>query len=239
MKIIILMVFLFCACNQVTSQKSEVQAIVEANDKPESFIKSTSAPEFIKGSGAEFGLSDLEKTGISNQDQDFEVRVWQFNSYGMPVFQQAGKKRIGVKKSVFVLKNSSGEWSASVFRHLAVKEKKSLSEKYLETKLTEPKIGWNEFWRKIVDEEILTLPNGEDVGVLGGTDTSISSIESKFKGIYRFYEYRGSYHSYDKQEGFKLIREANQIAKINNLIANEFDISDMRIKIPKIEGYKF
>lgn len=65
------------------------------------------------------------------------------------------------------------------------------------------------------------------------------SVETKNNGIYRFYEYDGSYHSYSKEEGFKLIRGANQMAKITNIVANEFDISDLEIKVPKLEGYKF
>lgn len=243
--IFLLAIFLLTPCSQNVSQRTEIYSTPVAEispvlSKPES-ISALPTPDaneiekrkrYIKQVSENFGLADLEV--IQLPKEDLEIRLWHISGLGMPMFQ-----KLAVKQSVFVLKRTSGSWAAVIIRDTIDYSGKQKIEKRLETRLTEPKSGWENVWQQLVNEEILTLPNGKEVGVLSGCDTESFSVEIKNDGIYRLYEYSGTYHSYSREEGFKLIREANQMAKIANVIANEFDISDLKTKVPKLEGYKF
>jgi hypothetical protein len=245
--IFLLAIFLLTSCSQNVPQRTEIYSTPVTETSPIS-SKTESIPDlptpdaneiekikrYIKQVSENFGLTDLEVVQLPKED--LEIRLWQISDLFMPMYQD-----LGVKKSVFVLTRLNGSWSAIIIRETVKHNRKTKTniEKTINTKLDEPKTGWENVWQQLVDEEILTLPNGKEVGVLGGLHTGRFRVEIKNNGIYRFYEYNGSYHSYGKEEGFKLIREANQMAKIANIIANEFHISDLKTTVPKLEGYKF
>ena len=142
------------------------------------------------------------------------VKLEIHNSRRIPIYQG-----LALESSIFVLKRSNGNWSAVVIRNIAADSKKYLPAKRLETKLEEPKSGWENVWEKLVAEEILTLPNGVEVGVLPCPDCWSYEVESKVGESYNFYHY---------DEGGYKIREARQMSKIANIIADEFNLQDLK-----------
>ena len=126
-----------------------------------------------------------------------------------------------MRESVFVLNRLNSIWSARVIRNLKIKIRKNKSdiERQLATNLREPKSGWENFWQKLIDEEILTLSTGENDRL--GRDTWRYIIETKVKNEHRFFHF---WSPSEKDE----IEESRQIAKIFNLIAEEFNIPDLK-----------
>jgi hypothetical protein len=74
----------------------------------------------------EFKLYDLEKQQFAKDD--LEIRVWQRNDLFMRIY-----KDLAVKESVFILKQTNGNWSAKVFRNII--KGKSHVEKQIKTNL--------------------------------------------------------------------------------------------------------
>lgn len=156
-----------------------------------------------------FGLYDLEKRQLVKDD--LEIRVWQINSLFMRVY-----KNVAVSESVFILKRTNGNWSAEVLRNTV--EGKSDVEKLIRTKLDAPKSGWENVWRNLVDNELLTFPDSVSDEVDYGTDAMIFITETKVDGIFKIYE----------NSGGREIRKFRHTAKILNIIAEEFDLEDFR-----------
>lgn len=156
-----------------------------------------------------FGLYDLEKRQLVKDD--LEIRVWQINSLFMRVY-----KNVAVSESVFILKRTNGNWSAEVLRNTV--EGKSDVEKLIRTKLDAPKSGWENVWRNLVDNELLTFPDSVSDEVDYGTDAMIFITETKVDGIFKIYE----------NSGGREIRKVRHTAKIFNIIAEEFDLEDFR-----------
>jgi len=115
-----------------------------------------------------------------------EVRVWQPANLYMSIYQD-----LAVRESSFVLKRSNGNWSAVIIRDTVKFVRKNEIKKIIRKKLDEPKMGWEVFWKQLKDAEILTLPNGTDVGVYGGSDCGSVLVEAKVSENYRLYEYSG------------------------------------------------
>jgi hypothetical protein len=160
-------------------------------------------PNCLKG----FGLYDLEKQPIAKGD--LEIRVWRINGLYMSIY-----KNLAVTESVFILKRMNGNWSAKVFRN-TVKDK-SRVKKRIETNLSEPKLGWENVWQNLVNNELLTFPDSTSGKVEYAYDANIFISESKVDGIFKTYEYAGSQQT----------REIRHTAKILNIIADEFDLED-------------
>jgi hypothetical protein len=89
-------------------------------------------------------------------------------------------------------------------------------------KLNEPKSGWENVWEKLVSEEILTLPDGfENGGAVPCPDCGSYSIETNVGGNYRFCLYTMPSFQSD-------LREKKQVAKITNIIAEEFNLPNLK-----------
>ena len=156
-----------------------------------------------------FGLYDLEKQWISKDD--LEIRVWQISDLYVRVY-----KNFGVKESVFILKRTNGNWSATVFRN-TVNQKLDM-EKLIKTKLDAPKSGWENVWQNFVNNELLTFPDSVSGEVIFAPDYGSCIVETKVDGIFKTFQHAGS------QE----IREIRHIAKTLNIIADEFNLEDFQ-----------
>jgi hypothetical protein len=136
------------------------------------------------------GLRELRKTSL--KEGDVEIRVWR--GFGLSPLEAV------------IFKRNSGQWSAIHINHYEL-EKVEVKE------LNPPKSGWEAFWNKIVDKEILTLRDPSEFNcndVVG--DATAYVVEINQAKIYRTYM-----HSYSKCPG------ANQMEEIGDIIGEEFD----------------
>lgn len=140
------------------------------------------------------GLNELRKTRL--KDGDVEIRVW----LG---FSTAPLEAV-------ILKRNGGQWSA---QHIAESDIGKVEVK----ELNSPKSGWEFFWKKIVDKEILTLPDSSEINCgEGGIDGGSYVVEINQHRTYRTYRLSTAY-----SEG--KCREANQMEEIGSIIGEEFD----------------
>lgn len=164
-------------------------------------------PKEIKTESKQFGIAELEKENLPNDDM--EIRLWRFSAFSD-------------RDLVFVLKRINNAWSANlVERSIAEKDipKKNPPVKFLKRNLGAPQSGWESLWQKLIENEILTLPHGLDVGVEPPTDSWVFAVETKFENKYRVYDYFCP-------EAFENVREARQMTKIINTISEEFGLND-------------
>lgn len=205
--------------SEIISPPPVVQPISEnkkTEDKRRSEEHWKRQKENIKSESRKLGFVDLEK--IILQKDDLEIRIWRHFSYISVPYQN-----LTMKNCVFVLKRSSGNWSAVIVRNTNADTEKKIPAKRIKTELEEPKSGWENVWGKLVAGEILTLPNGIDVGVVTCPDCWSLSVEAKVGENYRFYHYDEDY-----LEGYEQAKEFKQkMARIANTVVTEFNIKEL------------
>lgn len=179
-------------------EKATEEYTAEKNKKQlEKFIKDTSKYHKL------LTLKDKNPQG-----EDFEARVWRFSAFND-------------KNLTFTLKRANENWSANLVQTtIAEKYRSELNppKKYFTRELEKPKSGWENLWQKLIDAQILTLPNGRGIGNEPFPDSWSFVVETKVGGRYRVFEYFGP-------ELFKN-NEAQQMTKIINIISEEFDLND-------------
>jgi len=148
------------------------------------------------------GFSILRETVLP--ENDLEIRIWVgFGKYG---------------NDGLILKRSSGNWSAVNLRkmlcHLENRGKYNLES---------PKSGWEKTWQKLIDEEILTLPDSSKLKYeYGVVDGKSYVVETNFDYLYRTYQY--------SNPDYQKLKEARQMIKIGEIIADEFGLDSFSIK---------
>lgn len=165
--------------------------------------------EWNEKQSKDFSLSILENEEVKN---DFvEIRFWSFSSFS-------------TKDSVLVLNRSNNIWTANfIQRNIKIKDlgKENPPAKFIRKKLNTPKSGWESLWQTLVNNQVLTLPDGDEVGNEVCPDCGTFMIETKFEGNYRFYDYHEPGY-------FKEIKEAQQLVKIYDIISDEFRLIDFK-----------
>lgn len=115
----------------------------------------------------------------------------------------------------FILQRRSATWSAV---HLEGGFTDSTSERTRE--LEPPKSGWDQFWQRMKDAGISSLPDADELQCNPGVNDGMSYVvELNNQGTYRTYMYENP--SYAK------CSQAQQMIKIGNTIAEEFGVTDM------------
>lgn len=137
-------------------------------------------------------------------EHDLEVRVWVgFGLYG---------------KDGFILKRSSGNWSA-----IGLKKMICHAENRGKINLPAPKSGWEAAWQKLVDAEILTLPDSSKLKNAGGIlDGKGYVVETNSDYLYRTYHYGNP--------NYVKLKEAAQMVKIGQIIADEFNLDSFSME---------
>lgn len=214
--IIICLILILGACAQNISQNEQTSTMPFPQPTLSNFAKAEEAKriervkrelkEGMKESSKQFGVSILENQNLSNED--LEIRLWKFTTFGE-------------RDSVFILEKVKGKWVATqVEGSIAKKDiyKTNPPIKFSRKNLGKPKRSWETLWQELVDAEILTLPDGDEVGNEVCDDCWACVIETKVEGNYRVYDYHAP-------EAFKENRESQQIVKIINLISDEFRLN--------------
>ncbi len=148
-------------------------------------------------------LRNLRSTILPGDD--LEVRVWV--GFGLSALEG------------FIIRRDAGQWSAKHLEGIYP----GLPRSEYQKKLQVPKSGWEAFWKRVVDEGLLTLPDSSDLknGKLI-EDGASYVVETNMNRTYRTYQYGNP----DWQEW----KEAKQIIKISNIIAEEFGQQEFRTK---------
>lgn len=214
--IILCLILIFGACAQNISQNEQTSSTPFPQPTLSDFAKAEEAKRIernkrelkagMKKDSKQFGLSILEDQNLSNED--LEIRVWKFTAFGE-------------RNLVVILEKVKEKWSATQVEGIIAKKdihKTKPPIKFSRKNLGKPKASWETLWQKLVDAEILTLPDGDEVGNEVCDDCWACVIETKVEGNYRVYDYHAP-------ETSKENREARQIVKIINLISDEFSLS--------------
>jgi hypothetical protein len=208
-------------CGESLPQNVEVSAAPIPTPTLTEFEKAKKAKEIEKSkeetkkSIAEesifYGLSKLSEKILSGND--LEIRLWRFSAFGD-------------RDLVFILTKTNQIWSARLIQRTIAQKivysnisNKRRFAKYSQGKLENPKSGWDSFWQKLTDTEILILPDGSEVGIEPFPDAGAFAIETKVDNKYRTYRYIDP-------DVFEEIREARQVVKIIYLISEEFNLLD-------------
>jgi hypothetical protein len=220
--LILVMIFLFSSCVQNYPPNIEVSTLPSPRPVLTEFEKSEKAEylekakkefrQYIEKVSKDFGVPSLEKIEMTNGD--LEVRIWRFSSFS-------------TQDSGLILKRLDNKWLGNLIRRtikISDLGKKKTPAKFFRKVVNNPKSGWEILWRQLVNEQILTLPDGDEVGNEVCPDCETFVIETKVEGKYRVYDY----HSPDY---YKEIKETQQIVKIYNLISDELSLSDFTVEV--------
>ncbi|MGI8554788.1 MAG: hypothetical protein ACR2LT_00295 [Pyrinomonadaceae bacterium] len=84
-----------------------------------------------------------------------------------------------------------------------------------------PKSGWENFWERITDEGVLTLPDSSELKDEKLIEDGTSFVvETNFGGNCRTYHYNNP--------DYQNFKEAKQMSKIGNIIAEGFDLEGFK-----------
>jgi hypothetical protein len=162
---------IIAAANHNTPTVTETKQISEnvVSDIPKNFWEKLFFEEIDERS-KEAKIKSLRKTKVNSED--IEVRIWM----GFGLSRLEG----------FILKRTENNWSAM---HIATDY---VSNKFINRnkELSEPQIGWNPAWEKLLSAQILTLPDAQSINCMAGaTDGFSFVVEAKKGDNYRTYMY--------------------------------------------------
>jgi hypothetical protein len=157
--------------------------------------------ELAKAKQNQLGLDSIE-----NGFENLQIRVW----YDFALVRE---------RKLVVIKNEGTNWTATVY-YLQVNWD-GKTETILKKKIKQvmPKSGWTVFSKKLLDLQILTLPNQRDIeGYSLGTDGKTYNVEIATKNQYRFYGY------WEPQEYQDRFWQAKNMTDILNLFETELGV---------------
>ncbi|HRH41083.1 MAG TPA: hypothetical protein PKY82_05515 [Pyrinomonadaceae bacterium] len=159
------------------------------------------------------GLKPLADNALPNES--LEIRLYLLAGFYGPVY-----KGFAVGDSVLILKKDNANWSGTIIRNVikSNSDKPNAREKII-TSLNSPVSGWENLWQTLQNNGIFAPPTLSENIIK--TDATLYVIESNANGKYTY-----SYFHTPKESS--PIDEEKRIAGIFNLIAKEFDISDLK-----------
>lgn len=205
--LLVIVLTLVTSCSLLSSsQGNKVTPTKARNELQLNIPKDNWEPIFFRSidERAKRGRLETLRSGAL-PDDNFEVRVW--HGFGLTALEG------------FVLKRASAQWSAI---HLNGITRSAPSQESQET-LQPPKSGWDKCWQRLQGAGILSLPDAAAIGCSAmATDGLSYVVEYNRDGIYRTYMYDNP--DYAKCD------EAKRMIEIGNIIAEEFNISEMATK---------
>ena len=139
------------------------------------------------------GIYELRKTTLPVSD--FEVRVWYSGSFE--------------PMECVIIRKKDDAWEAV---HLKG-NKESKPTQVTKTKLSQPSVGWEVFWERLGQQDILQLPGSVGMPL---NDGSGYLVEVRAKGIYK--------PSVFLNPQFFAQKGAKEILEISNILAREFHL---------------
>ena len=201
MRLLLLIALLLATCSShVTEIQQKKETPVAAQDEAFRVIvpKETWQPIFFQGINERATIAKLPSLrAAALPKDDLETRLW--IGFGLTALRG------------FVLKRSSGQWSATLVQGIH----RGLPKKEYQIALKPPKSGWGGLWQSLTSKGLLTLPGAVSSGCEGGAPDGVSYVvENNIDNSYRTYMYDNP--QYSKCE------EAKRIIEISNLLHDEF-----------------
>ncbi len=156
-----------------------------------------------------------EKLGIATLENGFDslqIRIW----YGY-AFNDSSQ--------LIILKNVTGKWSGELFSLIYMMNQEGDSIESINKVIVngEPKSGWKYLIEKIINLNILTLPDYHTLSDYNQTaDGDAVIIEVSTKNVYRIYSYQEPHMFQDKHW------QAKNMEQILGLIEEEFNFKRLR-----------
>jgi hypothetical protein len=212
--IICLASLFFASCN---GQDNNVSA--QITDKPKKIKKEIPTYKDGRSKGGTAYLfkvlrrdaSELGLDFIENGFDSIQVRIWLGHS-------------MAVKRNVIVLKQVNGQWFGQLvtysYGHDDKNGKEFISNK--EIKEANPKSGWTNLIKTLMDLQIPTLPNGQDINgynSCGGEDGIDYFFEIASPKEYRFYYYC------NPDENINQFWQVKNVVEFSNLLEKEFSFT--------------
>lgn len=189
MKYLLLLLSFVClsCCNYANNQENQNKSVSNEENTPSPPPHFQNKPEIINSDipkaswekiyfeginerTDEAGLKSLRKTTLDKDD--LEVRIW----IGFGITTLEG----------FILRRIKDQWSA-IYITGNYKSDKFINRNI---NLEEPKEGWNQTWQKLLNAEILNLPDAESINCNEGATDGFSYVLELKKGQnYRTYMY--------------------------------------------------
>jgi hypothetical protein len=161
--------------------------------------------QYLREEALELNLDSLE-FGFDS----LQIRIWLGHS-------------LAIKCNVVILKRSNDKWAGQLLTFVKSHDGKTGKEFIAkrEIKDVNPKLGWDNLIKNLIDFNILTLPNADDLqGYNGcGKDGIAYYFEISTKTFYRFYYYCNPNDNINKYW------QANSVLKFSDLLEKEFDFT--------------
>lgn len=200
---ITLLVLMIVACSNSPMNKIEKQLEVKNSDTLNRIIPHQ--PDEIRRLTASW-IRTLGVSKLENGSPDFQIRIWEDT-----------ENRNG---NLYIFKNDSRNWQGELYRYRYYSHNftpDSLSGK--RTSLSSPTSGWDSFMNKLLDLDILKLPDHQSLLNYGvDADANFVKVEIAKKNYYRLYEYPQPQY---RQNQFP---EAKKILQILELVKKEFKL---------------
>lgn len=149
----------------------------------------------------------LKLDSLESGFDSLQIRIW----YDYALFQS---------KDLIIIKRTKGKWTAEYFEMIVNWDPGKKTETIISNKIKPimPESGWDSFITKLLNLDVMTLINMEDIpGLQDSWDDGVTyNVEVAEKRLYRFY----SYHLPEKFED--KYWQAKKMVQILNLISNEF-----------------
>ena len=211
MKRIVLLTVLFSACSFLSACAYQMSSSRLETVKPQSNQLRLVVPKaiweriFFQAIDERARIAKLPSLRSALPHGDLELRIW--NGFGVTALEG------------FVLRRSAGKWSAIHLKGITPK----LPRDEYEKKLGAPRSGWEECWRKLVEMEILSLPDAQEIQCSPSVNDGMSFVvEINQENTYRTYMY--------DNPSFAECEQAKKMIVIGNFIADEFDLPQMRTR---------
>jgi len=150
----------------------------------------------------QLGLDSMEN-GVDN----LQIRVW---------YDYSRVK----ERELIIISNKATLWTATIYTLHVDWDGETERIISKEIKQATPKSGWPEFLNKLLDLQIVTLPNMHDISdyPTTGKDGRMYNVEIATKKLYRFYGY------WEPQEFANRFWQANNMRLILELFKNELGV---------------
>ena len=157
--------------------------------------------QLAKDRQKQLGLDSLEK-GF----HDLQIRVW----YDFALVKE---------QKLIVITNKDTKWTAAIYDLQVGGDNKTETILSKKIRQVSPKSGWPTFSKKLLDLQIETLPNQDDVeGYSAGSDGRTYNVEVATKNQYRFYGY------WEPQEYQNKFWQAKNMTDILKLFETELGV---------------
>jgi hypothetical protein len=158
------------------------------------------------------GLKPL--ASVSLPKESIELRLYLLADFYGPIY-----KGVTVEDSNLILKREKGVWSGRIIRNVIKANSANDAKEKIVTPLNEPLSGWDNLWQKLREQGVAAPPTKSERAVRTGS--ALYAVESRENGKYSYF-----YFHVPKEKSE--IDEERRIAAIFNLVAKEFDASDLK-----------